>query len=200
MKKIISKKELDELKKIKGEVRGMGMKTHADYILNMEGEEGLVKLENVLAELGEPIKYKELRKMNFYPLWREALTLVAIQRVFSYKDEDFKELGRFHSKLSLIFRLFLKRFFSFGKIAKEIPKVWNKYFTHPGEFEVVEFSEENRRAVFRLKNFSFHPLHCLVRMGILEGLTKIVAGTAGTCVETRCTYRGDAYHEYQLKW
>ncbi len=37
-------------------------------------------------------------------------------------------------------------------------------------------------------------------MEILEGLTQIVAGAKGTCVETKCTYRGDEYNEYILKW
>ncbi len=106
MPSIISKEELEELMKIKGEVRGMGMRTHAEFILKEEGKEGLKKLEEEMAKLGHPIKYRKIKKMSFYPMYLEAPTLVLIQRIFSYDDKKFHEIERFHSKFSLIFRLF----------------------------------------------------------------------------------------------
>ncbi|GAI37757.1 unnamed protein product, partial [marine sediment metagenome] len=80
MEQIISKQEIDELMKLKGEVKGMGMKTHAEFILKEEGKQGLEKLEETMEKLGHPIKFREIRGTTFYPLGLEAIVLVAMQR------------------------------------------------------------------------------------------------------------------------
>ncbi|MBD3208371.1 MAG: hypothetical protein GF370_02880 [Candidatus Nealsonbacteria bacterium] len=200
MEQIISKKELEELEKIKGEVRGLGMQTHANFILEKEGKEAVKKMEEVMGELGYPVSYEKIQRMKFYPLKLEALTLLIIKKLFRYDRERFKEIGRFHAKISSIFRFFLKKFLSFEKIARGIPNVWGRYFKQPGEFEVLKFSKEDKEAVFRIKNFHFYPLHCHVMEGVFEGLIPIVSGDKGTCREVKCVHHGDEYHEFHLKW
>ena len=61
------KKEIDGLMKIKGKERGGApLRYMADFILKEEGEEGLKKLEDTIAEFGYPI---ELRKVK--TLWKK---------------------------------------------------------------------------------------------------------------------------------
>ena len=200
MEEMISKEEVDELMNLKGEVRGMGMRTHAEFIFKEEGEEGLKRLEDIMTKLGYPIKYKKLKATTFYPLGLEAVTLVVIQRLFNYKDEKFQEIGVFHAKSSIVIRIFLKYFLSLESMAKNISKVWEKYFTVPGEFRVVEFDKKRRLAIFRIENFKFHPLHCQINIGILSTLVGLLTKRKGTCKETKCVHRGDDYHEYLLEW
>ncbi|MBD3207827.1 MAG: hypothetical protein GF370_00005, partial [Candidatus Nealsonbacteria bacterium] len=104
MKQVISSEELEEIENIKGEVRGLGMQTHANFILEEEGEEAIKKMEEVMEELGYPISYEKIQRMKFYPLKLEALTLLIIKKLFEYDKEKFKEIGRFHAKISSIFR------------------------------------------------------------------------------------------------
>lgn len=199
MEQIISKQEIDELMKLKGEVKGMGMKTHAEFILKEEGKEGLEKLEETMENLGHPIKFKEIRGTTFYPLGLEALVLVAMQRLFNYDDKKFQEMGRFHSKFSLIIRLFMKYFISFDRMVKESPNIWRKYFTG-GELKVVEHDEEKKYAIFRVEDFRFHSLHCQIMTGILAMVVQMMVKGKAVCEETKCVFRGDEYHEFLLKW
>jgi len=58
----LTKEFAQKLMEIKGEVRGVAFRTDTEYILREKGEEGLKKLEDKMARLGYPIKYKKLRQ------------------------------------------------------------------------------------------------------------------------------------------
>ena len=88
--KIISKKEIEEIKKLKGRARGMAIKGEAEFILHEKGKGGLEKLESEMAKLGYPIKYKKLKVLSFYPIQYEVFTTLILEKVFNFKDEDLK--------------------------------------------------------------------------------------------------------------
>ena len=199
MKPIISKQEFKELMDLKGEVKGTGIKTHGKFILKEEGEKGLKKLEDIMAELGYPIKYREVKATNLYPFGVEAVMLLAIKRLFNYNNEKFNEMGKFHAKSSLIIRLFMKYFVSLERAFEGGSKIWKRYFT-VGEIQAIETSKEKRYIIFRVTNFQFHPLHCQVLMGSIPTIFQMMVGDKVTCNETKCIYRGDEYHEFLLKW
>ncbi|XOB40899.1 MAG: hypothetical protein ACKKMP_03375 [Candidatus Nealsonbacteria bacterium] len=199
MEQIILKEEFDELLKLKGEVKGTGIKTHGEFILKEEGEEGLKKLEDVMLTLGHPIKFREIKATTSYPFGVEAVILLAIKRLFNYDDKKFQEIGRFHSKSSLIIRLFMKHFVSLERVAKESSQMWRRYFT-VGDIEVVEIDKEKRRIIFKVKNFKFHPLHCQILNGSIATIIQMIIGHKVTAEETKCIHRGDEYHEFLLKW
>ncbi len=196
---IISKQEFTELMRIKGKVRAVGMKSYADFILKEEGEEGLKKLENVLAELGYSIKFKEIRAMDFYPLGILVAMLVAIKRLFNYDDRKFREMGRFHTKASLLIKLFVRYFFSIERVLKELPKMWRKHLT-VGDLKVAEYNKEKKYIILRLENYHCHPLHCQILIGYLPSALKMIIGNEGICEETKCIYKGDECHEFLVKW
>ncbi len=93
MNEIISKQEIEELMKIEGKVRGLPFKTEAEFIQKEEGEEGLKRLEDAMKNIGYPLKYKEMRAMDFYPIGLLAVHLVVIKRLFNYDDKKFEEMG-----------------------------------------------------------------------------------------------------------
>jgi len=199
MEQVISKQEFDELMKLKGEVKGTGIKTHGKFILKEEGEEGLKKLEDTMAGLGYPIEFREVKATTLYPFGVEAVILLAIKRLFNYDDKKFQEMGRFHAKLSLIIRLFMKYFVSLERVSKEGPEMWRRYFTL-GDIEIVEIDEEKRHIIFRVRNFQFHPLHCQILRGSIPTIIQMIVGSKVTSEETKCVHRGDEYHEFLLKW
>ncbi len=200
MEQIISKEEVKKITRIKGKVRGMGMKTHAEFIVKKKGEESLKKLEDAMVNIGHPVKYKSLRAFHFYPLSLEALTLVMIEKLFHFRDEEFQELGKFHARNSVVIRTFLRYFLSIDTVAENIAKVWRRYFTEPGEFKVIEFDKEKRRAIFRIENFDFHPIHCQINIGIFIALIKLLTKSEASCKETKCVYKNDEYDEFLVEW
>ena len=199
MEQIISKEETEKLMSLEGEVKGMGMKTHAEFVLREEGKEGLKKLEQAMGKAGYPVKFKELKEMAFFPLGMEALVLELMQRLFNYDDKKFQEIGKFHTKLSLVTKLFMKYFFSLEMMAKQVPKIWDRYFT-VGKQRLVDWDKDKKYIIVRVENFKFHPLHCQILIGTLSTTLGMIVKSEVTCQETKCVYRGDQYHEFLVKW
>ncbi len=199
MAQIISKEEVEKLMNIKGEVRGVALKAELEYIRDRKGEDGLKKLEDTLKELGHPLTFKEVSTAKFYPLGLWGLLLLCIQRLFGYKDEDFREVGQFDVKLSIFIRLFLQSFLSLERAFGAAQIMWKKYFT-VGDLKVVELNKKDRYIIVRLENFALHPLHCQTMIGQFTFALKMILKGGGTCEETKCTFKGDKYHEFLLRW
>lgn len=199
MEKLISDEELEKVREAKGKVRGVSLKADGGFILKERGENGLVKLESAMSSLGYPIKYIELKPMAYYPIRLKLLTLLLIKKLFNFKDKDFREIGKFGSKVSLIIKLFVKYFFSFDLIMKEIPRVWRMYYSI-GDLKVIEYNKEKKYIVGRLENFSLHPLECQYLTGYFPSIMEMIFKEEIICKETKCVHKGDDYHEFFLKW
>jgi len=196
---IIGKEEVEKIKSIEGKVRGASLKADGGYILKEFGEDGLKKLEKAMSDLGYNIKYEELATMDYYPIAIKALTLLSVQKLFNFKKKDFIKMGMFGSKVSLILKLFVKYFFSFDRVMKEIPKVWRKYY-NVGDLKVIEYDKKKGYVVGRLENFDLHPLECQYLTGYFPSVMKMIVKEKITCQETKCIHKGDEYHEFLLKW
>ena len=200
MEEIISKKELEEFKKIKGEVRGIVIRTYGEFILKEEEEKGLKKLEDEMAKVGYPIKYKKIKVTSFFPLALQAVNLTVVKRLFGYNDKKFQEMGRFESKAdTMIIRFFMKYFISLDIAAKAVPKMWRTYFT-VGDIKAIELNKEKKYIILRLENFYHTPIICENLKGYFQGLTKMIVKKETICEETKCIHKGDDYHEFLLTW
>lgn len=196
---ILTKEKAQELMKIKGEVRGVSLKADGEFILEKKGEEALNKLEAKLSELGQPIEFKKIKIMNFYPLGLKAIVLLAIKELFSFTDEDMSNMGEFQSKLSLILKTFMKYFFSLKRMAEESQNLWKRYYT-VGTAKVVELDEEKKYGVIRVEDFKLHPSHCLILCGFFRSLVKMIVRSPVTCVETECVFKDGKHHDFKLTW
>ncbi len=195
----ISKEELDKASLVIGELRGLGMKNELEFILKEEGPEGLERLEQTMEQLGFPIKYKEIKAMNFYPLSTYVVTLLVMDNLFHYNNEKIQEKGEFLTKVSLVVRLYLKNFVSLEKVAKDVSKMWRKYYTI-GDFKIMELDEEKRCGIIRLENFYLHPFHIETLKGYFRAIVKMVVKSEVVC-EERKEFDGDEKnHEFSLKW
>jgi len=197
----LTKELVQKLMAIKGEVRGVVFTTDTEYILAEKGEEGLKQVEEELKELGQPIKYQEIETLAYYPVGLRVLSLLAIKRVFNFDDEKIKEMGLMATKKSIIVKFFIKYVFSFQKVFfEQSPKIWQKHWTI-GELIPAELNEEKKYAINKLKDFNLHPIYCTYLKGYLIGLfSMMVKSPQITCQETKCSFKGDEYHEYLIKW
>jgi len=196
---MLTKKEAEKLMKIEGEVRGVALKVDLDFVLEKKGKEGLKKVEDKMAEIGYPLKYKEIRPMDFYPMGLSAIFLLAIKEIFNFDKKDLEEWGRSVVKFSIFTKIFMKYFGSLKLIAEQVPKIWQKHYTI-GDLEMFEFSEEKRYVILKLKNFYISPIHCGIYTGYFAKTTEMVVKSPVTCKETKCMFQGDEYHEYLLTW
>lgn len=196
---IINKKIADQLMALEGEVRGMAVKSHGEFIRLKRGEKELKELEKMMSKLGHPVEYQKIESMRFYPIGLEALTLVVIKELFDFGNKEFEELGVFSSKFSLIIKFFMKYFVSLKLTAKQASNIWKRYYTI-GDFNVIDLNEKEKYVILRLENFQVHPLHCLHLKGYCAGVIKMIVKNPVTCKEIKCSHKGDDYHEFLLKW
>ncbi len=195
----LTKEIAQKMMEIKGRVRGVAIKGDLEFILEKEGEKGLKKLEEEIARVGYPIRYNQLKPMNFYPIGMKGITLLAIKNLFNFDNKKFQEMGRFGSKLHPVIRVFMKYFVSPEMFVSQAPRMWRSYYTI-GECKVVEFNKEKRYVILRIDNFSYFPDHCQVLIGYFSNIFQMVINKEVTCEETKCVFKGDEYHEFLLKW
>ena len=183
------------------EVRGVVFKTDGEYILREKGEEGLRQLEEKLKSFGHPIEYKKIEALSFYPAGLRLLSLLTIQQLFSFDNEKIKEMGTFASRTSLMIKLFINYFLSVEKVFfNEAPKIWKKHYSI-GELIPVSIDQEKKIGIIQLKDCDLHPLFCLYLGSYLCGFFQMLIKSPGIYFqETKCTFRGDKFHEYQITW
>lgn len=196
---LVTKEKVDELMKNPGTVRGAGIKSYAQFILEKEGKEQLKRLEKEMEKAGYPIKYLEVGTMEVYPFGIEALTLILIKKLFGYGEEEFQKMGEFEMKVSLLIKLFMKYFVSLDRVAQEFPKMCRKHFS-VGNFKIKELNKEKGEIVIRIEDFYFHPLHCPVLLGVFSEALRMITKKETQGKETKCIYKGDDAHEFYLSW
>jgi len=197
----LTKDLAQKLMGIKGEVRGVVFKTDTEYILAEKGEEGLKKLEEELEKLGHPIKYKEIETFSYYPIGLRALSLLATKKIFGFDDKKIEDMGFKATKKSLIIKFFIKHVFSLEKIFfQKGPKIWQEHWT-AGEMIPIKLDKKEKYIILIFKDFNLHPVYCVYLKGYLRGLFSMMIKTPEmTCQETKCSFKGDEYHEYLIKW
>lgn len=200
MAELLNKRIADKLMKIEGEVRGVKFKADANFIEAKKGKEGLARVEEELKNVGIPLKYKETAALKFYPLGWWAASELAMKETFGWKDDDFRQLGRFAVSDSLIVRLYMKFFHSIEALVNQAPAIWRKYFT-VGELVVPEYSEEKRYVILRIKGFNLHPTFCRFMEGYFAEITGMVVKSEKVrCQETRCAFNKSDCHEFKTTW
>ncbi len=196
---VLEKKEIEKLKKIKGEVRGMALKGDGEYILKEKGKEGVERIERELKEAGFPLEFKKMKAMHFYPLSTDAAAVTLMNKIFEWKKEEMIELGSFLSKSSLVLRVFMKHFTSIEKVVEKASEMWRKNYT-VGDLEVEKFNKKEGKLVVNIKNFKATPLYCPIFQGYLESVTQMVLSRQAKCEETKCIFKKDPYCEFTIDW
>ncbi|MBD3208210.1 MAG: hypothetical protein GF370_02020 [Candidatus Nealsonbacteria bacterium] len=199
MEEIITQEEFEKLLNHPGEVRGVAFTTAAEFIKENEGEEGVERMEETIAKLGYPLKYKDMETMQFYPVGLQVINIIVMKKLFGYDDQKVKEMGSFNAKFSLLIRLFMRYFFSIEMAAKVVSEMWRKHYTI-GRLVPEEHSEKERYVILKLENFSVHPLLCTDLLGYFSSVVKMVVGKEVRGEETKCVHRGDEYCEFVLRW
>jgi hypothetical protein len=201
----VAEKELPKKDLIKsllekeGEARGVKFKADEHYILEKEGREGLKRVEGWLKEAGVPVEYSKIKALGFYPIGWWAVSELAMESVFGWKDEDFRALGAFAVVDSLIVRLYMKFFHSLEAMLKQSPQIWRKYFT-VGELSVLEYDMEKRKATLKISDLSLTPTFCRFMEGYFAQVTEMIVKAKTECRETFCCFKGDPCHEFTITW
>lgn len=197
---MITKKEIKETMKLKGKVRGVTLKTDAEYILNKKGKEGLEKLQKEILKTGENIKYKDIKNVKWYPMGWRIISLLAIKEIFNWGDKEIIEMGRSAPKNSFVVKIIMRYFISLEKTFKEASKYWEKHWS-VGKLVSDEIDLKKKYVKIRIEDFKGHPILCTFLKGYFGAIVSSMVKTNKTEVkEDNCVYKGDSFHKITIKW
>jgi len=191
------KKEADKLMQIKGKTKGSEFVSLSKYIRQRYGEEKLRLIEKKMEELGYPLRFNEIRPMEWYPEALDVLAMIVAKHLFGWKD--LFEVGYSLPRFSWGVRVFMK-LSSLERVIAEGSKTWRK-FLDVGNFEGREFNEKEKYCTIHLKDYKFHPDMCRFYAGFFLRIVEYTQkGKNMTMEETKCMYKGAPYHEYVARW
>lgn len=200
MADFLSKKEVEELKKIPGNVKGAVILADLEYIKKKAGETALKKIQERLKEMEINIDLAKIKPMDFYPEFFSVLIILLAKEILNLDEDGIFEMGMAAPKLSFFIKILTKFFVSPRKCFEEAPMYWKRHFDF-GELEPVQLDEEKKYAIIRVKGYKFHPLICHYHRGYFVQIVQFLTGSKEiTANETKCIFRGDPYHEYLIKW
>ncbi|MCD5396468.1 MAG: hypothetical protein LR000_02275 [Candidatus Pacebacteria bacterium] len=198
--KIVTKEEIENLKKIPGNVKGAVILADLEYVRRKGGMEAQGKIQRRLKELGFNISLKEIKPMSFYPEYLSVTVILLAKEVLHLDDDGIFEMGKTAPKLSIFIKLLTKFFASVERCFKETPKYWAKHFDF-GEIETVEFNPKKKYAIIRVRGYKFHPIMCVYHKGYFLEIAQLALGKRPVKIaEIRCMFKGDPYHEYKISW
>ncbi len=164
------------------------------------GDEGLKKVEALLAQLGHPINYKNLKAMGWFPAGIRALSLLAIKESFSWSDDDIKMMGNTAPKYSFIIKTMMQYFLSPDFVLKNSGKFWRKHWT-VGDLEPGEYNKQENTITIYLKGFSVHPIFCKFLEGYFARVVNFtLPDKTVQSKEIECSFKGAPHHAFKLWW
>jgi len=194
----ISKKKIEELMKIPGEIRGEILLVNLPYIKEKKGEEGIKLFKKKMEEVG--VSFDKIEPLKWYPIGFLPLSLLVMKEIFGWNTEEMFNLGNSAFKLGLIPRILSKYFVSLSAVFQMASEHWKKYHSI-GELEPYQLNEKEKYIIGRLKNYKIHPLLCSVNKGVfLRIIQYVIKSKKITIEETKCMFKGDPYHEFLIKW
>lgn len=193
------KESADRLMAVEGKVRGEKFRTHAAYIGQKEGDEGLKAVENKMEEMGYPFKFEEIRSLDWYPAGYSPLIMILAKTLFSWTDKDIFDMGYSAPKYSFLFKMALRWAVSVERMTEESPGYWRKHYDF-GEIEAVDVDTEKKQIVARISGFKLDPIMCPYLQGYILRMLQYVIKDEARIEENKCVHKGDDYEEYIIKW
>ncbi len=197
------RKEFEKLnlEKIKGEVIGLALENHFNFILKKYDQEQVKKLEDGLAKLGYPLKHHQIENFKWYPRKIDEAIYFVLKRILSWEDETFRESGKWGAKISYITRIMMRYFVSIERVSREISNYWRKYYTI-GHLKPKELNIKERYFILELEDFPIVcPEHCRYWEGYFWQVGSYVLPKENLKLwEIDCTFKGGNVHRFKATW
>ncbi len=192
--------KFDELMKIEGKMRGELLLSNFNYLKQREGEEGVLRMEKNLENLGYPLKFNEIKAFDWYEDPFCSLFMLSFFEIFEWKEEDIFELGKFAPSYSIAMKVVLRYLISMKMAFNRTQDIWRRNVDY-GALEPLEINEKEKYMILGLKDYALHPLVCIYIKGILTSFFEQIAGRDKVKVEeAKCVFNGADYHEYKVSW
>jgi len=180
-----------------GHCRGVTFCTNVCYILDEEGEDVMLTIQNRVNELGHDVDFSDLRNTFWYPLKFRTDFLEAVRAVLGWDMDKFREMGRSAPRLSPIMTFYMRDLESIQTLISRSPVYWAKHYDI-GDLEHGDIRENG--SSLRLLDFPANELLCAYLTGYYIGAGELTGASGVEVVEVKCPGKGDPYHEFEIKW
>ena len=168
-----------------------------EYIKNMRGTEGVNMLFKELKRRGYNYDFRKMNKNEWVPIEVRREFMHIIVELFGWDERHIYNMGLNNPRISPVVKLFFGLFINIQRVFEESPELWRKHYSG-GTFEFADFRPGYGKLI--LRDFDVDPLFCKYLEGYFMGILKIAKVKEPKVVETKCTFRGDEYHEYVGTW
>lgn len=193
---IMSRNNLEKIKKMEGEIIGSSLKTDREFIIEKQGIKGLRKVEVEMERLSYPLKYEDIDKYKWYPVQHDFLSLLLAQEIFKWDDETMREWGRWGAKTNFIIKL-MARLVSKETISELSSKYWRKYYTK-GEMK-FKLDYKKKTGIATIKDFTIYDVHARYLEGYFYQIMCLMVPSQNLKVEKN-EYKGSDTHQFKITW
>jgi hypothetical protein len=192
---------IESIKQINGSVKAVALQTDKIYIDLQKTQHGVALVEEEMKKMGFPFHYNaSISPTDLVPLPIRIASLIAIKEVFKLEDKHIRDMGCLATKSSFFTKLALRYLVSLKKMAKEVPRHWQRHYTI-GSMDPGEIHEDEHFFIVRLRDFHIHPIFCTYLSGYIIGIVELIGNFSNLDVrETKCQDKGDEYHEFRVTW
>jgi hypothetical protein len=184
------------------EVSGRAFLGLIRYVKDKKGDAGLAA---IVADAGEPTRQVFAARIglgDWFPYPAYVGFLRAIDRHIGKGDRKFcRDLGAVAGQrdLGTILRVFVA-LASAERLIRSCSRVWPSYYRNAGRMEAIDWRPE--QTTLRIFDFpEMHPTHCRLMEGWMIATMATIGFRVGEGAgETRCTSKGDPYHEFSCTW
>lgn len=180
-----TKEAIGQWADLPGEVRGMGLKADLEYVFETKGALALQQVEDAMAAMGYPITRSSIRAMAFYPFVHSPVVELGIKDTLHFSEEDFYEMGRYSTKVSIFLKIMAKYFLSVRAAITYATKMWNEYYTQ-GRIQAVEVNERDRRIILRAVDFETTDPGWHIIRGYFAQTAQMIVGNKVRCAMHAC--------------
>jgi hypothetical protein len=135
------KQYADEIMGFEGKTKGLALTQEIEYIRHKEGEEGVKKIESIMADIGYPLTYKEVQPYDWYKEGYSPLMYRITVDIFGWTKDDIFEIGKGAMNASYLTRFVLK-FVSVEQAFEKAKEIYNEHLDF-SELKTVELKEND---------------------------------------------------------
>ena len=168
-----------------------------EYIKLKRGEEGVKSVMLELWKRGYHYDFRKMKKTDWVPVVVRKEFLEVVMDVLGWDERNIYEMGLNAPRISPVIKLFFGLFLSMERAFKAAPDMWKAHYSS-GTLRVGEYRDGHGTII--LENFDISPIFCEYLKGYFTGVAKLTKAKNLRVEETKCTFKGDEYHEYTFDW